>query len=97
MLRAANSGESSIPPLIETPASPTLSSNGKGKEKELEMEEPDDGFAVGGEKKGSTQELKKISEVSYINSLISSFARFQKRADDHTLESLGYLPSVQTG
>ena len=64
MLRAANSGESSIPPLIETPASPTLSSNGKGKEKELEMEEPDDGFAVGGEKKGSTQELKKISEVS---------------------------------
>ncbi|GAA5984326.1 hypothetical protein JCM5350_001015 [Sporobolomyces pararoseus] len=66
MLRAANSGESSIPPLIGTPASPTLSSNGKGKEKELEMEEPDDGFAVGGEKKGSTQELKKISEGIFL-------------------------------
>ncbi|GAA5955525.1 hypothetical protein JCM3765_006804 [Sporobolomyces pararoseus] len=70
MLRAANSGESSIPgsgvpPLLQTPASPTLS-NGKGKEKELEMEEPDDGFAVGGEKKGSTQELKKISEGIFL-------------------------------
>lgn len=59
-------GSDAVPNLIETgTASLSLDPKGKARETEPELEElPDDGFAVGGERRGSTQELKKISEVS---------------------------------
>jgi len=78
MLRAANEGgingstqRGSCPAAAATLDVPQLleTSNGKGKgkmggkEDQIEEEEFDGGFTIGGEKKGNTQELKKVSEV----------------------------------
>ncbi|GAA5846019.1 hypothetical protein JCM3766R1_001340 [Sporobolomyces carnicolor] len=61
-------GSDAVPNLIETEtASLSLDPKGKARETEPELEElPDDGFAVGGERRGSTQELKKISEGIFL-------------------------------
>ncbi|GAA5902064.1 uncharacterized protein JCM6883_000479 [Sporobolomyces salmoneus] len=70
-LLSASTAPSAVPTLLETPITLNGGGTGKGKEKEKEKEVeaeevPDDGFAVGGEKKGSTQELKKISEGIFL-------------------------------